>query len=156
MLAVRTIRTQADIAKVQGLSIARMSHIMALLRLDDSLQIEVIAGHHGSVSEIVLRCFACFRTKTMQRRAIIEHAKKVGTSELGWPAQRLQQHITVDATVRLVPKLAAQPMLSIYSVRVDTSYEDALVYLTVSFEFEENEWSERRRRAGGWIRRAAS
>jgi len=45
-------------------------------------------------------------------------------------------------------KLAAQPMLSIYSVRVDTSYEDAHEHLTLSFDFDENEWSERRKDDG--------
>ena len=42
MLAARTFRTQADIAKDQGFSVVRMSQIMALLRLHDSLQSEVI------------------------------------------------------------------------------------------------------------------
>ena len=79
-----------------------MSPIMAPLRLDDSLQNEVIAGHYGSVSEIVLRSFACLRTKTMQRRALVEHPKQMGPSKLGQPAQRLDEHTTVEATVRLV------------------------------------------------------
>jgi len=42
MLAARTFRTQAGIAKDQGFSVAAMSQIMALLRLHDSLQSEVI------------------------------------------------------------------------------------------------------------------
>jgi len=197
MLAAKTFRTQADIAKDQGFSVARMTQIMALLRLDDALQNEVIAGHYGSVSEIVLRRFAGLRTKTMQR-GLIEHAKQMGASELGQSAQRLQEHTTVDATVRLVlyfnphmfaemrataerhrreietylrdlnarlrcknsrttresvfsditAKLAAQSMLSIYSVHVDTSFEDGHEHLTVALEFDENEWGERRKDDG--------
>jgi len=48
----------------------------------------------------------------------------------------------------ITAKLAAQSMLSIYSVRIDTSFEDGHEHLTVSLEFDENEWSERRKADG--------
>jgi len=59
-----------------------MSQIMGLPRLDEALQNDVIVGHDNCVSEIVLRRFAGLRTKTLQRRAPIEHAKQVRASEL--------------------------------------------------------------------------
>jgi len=48
----------------------------------------------------------------------------------------------------IAAELAAQSKLSIYSVRADTSFEDEHEHLTVSPEFDANEWSERRKDDG--------
>jgi len=73
-----------------------MPLIITPLRLDDSLLTKVTTDHDGSVSKLVLHCFACLRTKPMQRRAIIEHAKRTGPCERGRQAQRIQEHTSVE------------------------------------------------------------
>jgi len=48
----------------------------------------------------------------------------------------------------ITAKIAEQSMLAIYSVPVDTSFEDGHEHLTVSLEFDENDCGERRKDDG--------
>ena len=74
LLAERQYGSQAELARQQGVSRARMSQVMALLRLDEELQRQVLAGRYGSISEVKLRQIAKLRTKAAQRRALADHS----------------------------------------------------------------------------------
>ncbi len=97
LLDDKTFATQADIARQQGVSRARMTQIMNLLRLDESLQKEVLAGNYGYISDRSLRTIATLRSKATQKRALLEHA---GSTRPVDPSRkpRFEQRSTLDAS----------------------------------------------------------
>ncbi len=74
LVAERQYGSQSELARQQGVSRARMSQVMALLRLDDGLQRQVLAGRYGAISEVKLRQIAKLRTKAAQRRSLADHS----------------------------------------------------------------------------------
>jgi len=101
-LASKTFRTQSEIATHKGITRARMAQVMALLRLDDVLQKEVIAGNYGYISEVTLRDIARLRPKAAQRRALVDHAKHAEPRAKNGGRMRFQRSTTIDTQVRLV------------------------------------------------------
>ena len=65
--------SRSEIAAAQGISRARMTQIMNLLRLDETLQHEVLAGCFGYIPDRTLRRIANMGGKAQQRRALEEH-----------------------------------------------------------------------------------
>ncbi len=65
--------SRSEIAAAQGISRARMTQIMNLLRLDETLQHEVLAGCFGYIPDRTLRRIANLGGKAQQRRALEEH-----------------------------------------------------------------------------------
>jgi len=94
--------TRAAIAEHQGVSQARMSQIMMLLRIDVALQEEILTGCFGYIPERTLRSIANLRSKAAQRRALVEHgasARPMGSM----PTPRHDHgQKTIDAKLRLV------------------------------------------------------
>ena len=116
-LADKTYRTQADIAKQIGVTPARMSQLMGLLRLDEALQNKVLAGECGNIGEALLRDIARRRTKAEQRRAFAELIKPKDANDSNQRPQKRQRSGTAvekaagkaDACVRRI--LYFNPML---------------------------------------------
>lgn len=98
----KTFATQAEIAKRKGVSRARMTQIMNLLRLDNTLQKEVLAGNYGYLPSRTLRTIANIRGKDAQRRALQEHAVSARETESQSKPKRFQQTSTVEASLRLI------------------------------------------------------
>ncbi len=76
LLEEKVFPTQTKIAAHLGVTRARMSQIMTLLRLNEVLQQEVMAGYYGYISEVKLRNIAKLRGKAQQKRALKEHAEQ--------------------------------------------------------------------------------
>jgi hypothetical protein len=66
----KTFATQSQIAASLGLTRARLTQIMTMVRLDDELQIEVLKGTFGEIPERTLRAIAATTGKERQRRAL--------------------------------------------------------------------------------------
>ena len=98
----RTFATQSEIAKHQGVSRARMTQIMTLVRLDEALQKEVLAGNYGYIADRILRAIASLRNKAAQRRALVEHGVSARPMDPTHKPKRFQQQSTLDASLRLV------------------------------------------------------
>ena len=73
-LDAKVCLTQSEIAKTLGVTRARMTQVMHLLGLDETLQKEVISGGYGLISDRSLRGIAQLRGKDVQRRALVEYA----------------------------------------------------------------------------------
>lgn len=98
----KTFKTQSEIAKHLGVTRARMTQIMTLLRLDETLQKEVLAGNYGYVADRTLRAIASLRSKAAQRRALTEHGASARPMDPSQKPKRFQQKSTLDASLRLV------------------------------------------------------
>ena len=94
--------SQVKIAAQLGVTRARMSQIMSLLRLDEELQREVLAGYHGHISEVKLRDIARLRGKAQQKRALKAHAKEAHSMGDVVPARIPRRKHTVNARLRCV------------------------------------------------------
>jgi len=66
--------SRAALAEHLGMSRVRITHIMTLLRLDERLQEEVLAGVFGHLPDRRLRRIARLGGRAAQRRALEEHA----------------------------------------------------------------------------------
>lgn len=98
----KTFKTQSEIAKHLGVTRARMTQVMTLLRLDETLQKEVLAGNYGYVADRTLRAIASLRSKAAQRRALTEHGASARPMDPSQKPKRFQQKSTLDASLRLV------------------------------------------------------
>lgn len=96
----KTFKTQLEIAKNLGVTRNRMTQIMTLLRLDETLQKQVLSGNYGPIDEHELRAIAKLRTKQAQRRALLNHAAT--THPMGPLPRRFQRNKELDATLRLI------------------------------------------------------
>ena len=98
----KTFKTQSEIAKHLGVTRARMTQLMTLLRLDEALQKEVLAGNYGYVADRTLRAIASLRSKAAQRRALVEHGQSARPMDPAHEPKRFQHKSTLDASLRLV------------------------------------------------------
>jgi hypothetical protein len=98
----KTFKTQSEIAKHLGVTRARMTQIMTLIRLDEALQKEVLAGNYGYIADRTLRAIASLRSKAAQRRALVEHGQSARPMDPSQMPKRFQQKSTLDASLRLV------------------------------------------------------
>lgn len=98
----RTFATQSEIAKHQGVTRARMTQIMTLVRLDEALQKEVLAGNYGYIADRTLRAIASLRNKAAQRRALVEHGASARPMDPTHKPKRFQHNSTLDVSLRLV------------------------------------------------------
>ncbi len=94
--------TQAEIARHEGVSRARMSQIMMLLRLHETLQQEVLAGLYGIIADRTLRKIAQLRSRAAQRRALSEHGASARPVDGGRPRSRPRRTSVLDARLRRV------------------------------------------------------
>jgi ParB-like chromosome segregation protein Spo0J len=98
----KAFKTQSEIAKHLGVTRARMTQIMTLLRLDEALQKEVLAGTYGYIADRTLRAIATLRSKAAQRRALVEHGASSRPMDGSNKPQRFQHKSTLDVSLRLV------------------------------------------------------
>lgn len=98
----KTFATQSAIAKHLGVTRARMTQIMTLLRLDEVLQKEVLAGNYGYIADRTLRTIASLRSKVAQRRALVEHGASARPMGPAQKPRRFRHRSTLDASLRLV------------------------------------------------------
>lgn len=70
MLEQKQIRNKAKLAEEQGLSRARVTQLLNLLKLDEQLQQKVLRGDYGYVSERHLRQAAQVRSVSSQRKLL--------------------------------------------------------------------------------------
>lgn len=98
----KTFKTQSEIAKHRGVTRARMTQIMTLIRLDEALQKEVLAGNYGYVADRTLRTIASLRSKAAQRRALVEHGASARPMDPSHKPQRFLHKSTINASLRLV------------------------------------------------------
>ena len=84
------------------MSRARVTQIMNLLRLDEALQREVLAGRFGFIPDRRLRAIAVLKGKAAQRRALEEHALTARPMAGSSTPPRPRQIGKLDATLRLV------------------------------------------------------
>jgi hypothetical protein len=70
----KEIPSRAALAEHLGMSRVRITHIMTLLRLDEKLQQEVLAGVFGHIPDRTLRRIARLPSRAQQRHALEEHA----------------------------------------------------------------------------------
>ncbi len=101
-LEAKTFKTQSEIAKRLGVTRARLNQVMTLLRLDEPLQKEVLAGNYGYVADRTLRAIAGLRSKAEQRRALAKHGASARPMDATQKPKRFQQKRTLDASLRLV------------------------------------------------------
>ena len=101
-LANKTFATQSEIAKRLGVTRARMTQIMNLLRLHETLQKEVLAGNYGYIADRRLRTIAALRSKAAQRRALVEHAISARPMGATDKPKHIKQATSLEATLRLV------------------------------------------------------
>ena len=102
LLDEKVYSSRAEAAKTQGVSRARMTQIMNLLRLDEALQWDVLSGRFGYIPDRILRKIANLGGKAQQRCALEEHATTAramaGTDDPPKPRKVGRQ----EATLRLV------------------------------------------------------
>jgi len=103
--------TQAEIARHEGVSRARMSQIMMLLRLDERLQQEVLAGSYGIIADRTLRKIVRLRSKAAQRRALEEHAASAQPVDGPRPSRRPRRTSVVEARLRRVLSFNPQMLI---------------------------------------------
>lgn len=101
LLDQKTFATRAAIARHLGVTRARMTQVMMLLRLDEALQRQVLAGAYGYVPDRTLRAIASLRGKAAQRRALAEHAQSARPM-VGHKPERARQTSILETRVRLV------------------------------------------------------
>jgi transposase len=101
-LEEKVFGTQAEIARREGVSRARMSQVMMLLRLDEALQQEVLSGSYGVIADRTLRSIAKLRSKAAQRRALVEHGVSAEFASGARPARRPRRASVVEARLRRV------------------------------------------------------
>ena len=101
MLDDKVFGTRAEIARHEGVSRARLSQVMGLLRLDAELQQEVLTGVYGVVADRTLRKIAQLRSKAAQRRALSEHATSAAPAQNARPVRRRRPSV-VEARLRRV------------------------------------------------------
>ena len=101
-LADKVFSTRAQIAKKLGVSRARITQVMNLLRLDEALQQEVLAGHFGYIPDQTLRAIAKLKGKAVQRRALVEHAATARPMGGKGPAPRPRKVGRLCTKLRLV------------------------------------------------------
>ena len=79
----KTFTTQSQIASSLGLTRARLTQIMTMLRLDEGLQIEVLRGRFGEIPAGTLRTIANLVGRERQRRALedLNNAKVARASD---------------------------------------------------------------------------
>ena len=94
--------SRARLAASLGVSRARMTQIMNLLRLDQSLQEDVLAGCFGFIPDRQLRNFAALKGKVVQQRALSEHALTARPMAGSDKPERPRRIGKIDATFRLV------------------------------------------------------
>jgi transposase len=98
----KSFKTQSEIARHVGVTRARMTQIMTLLRLDETLQKEVLASNYGYIADRTLRAIANLRSKAAQRRALEEHGESARPMDPSQNPKRFQHTSMVDASLRLV------------------------------------------------------
>jgi len=101
-LADKVYPTQAKIAAEIGVTSARMSQVMSLLRLDEELQREVLAGYYGHIPESKLRDIARLRGKAQQKRALKAHAEEAQSMGGVAPERLPRRKQMIEARLRLV------------------------------------------------------
>lgn len=69
-------RNRAELAKQEGLTRARVTQIMNLLKLDARLQERLLRGEFGYAPERLLRQCIRYRSEAKQRRLLEEHAQQ--------------------------------------------------------------------------------
>jgi len=94
--------SQAEIARHEEMSRARMSQIMLLLRLDEALQQEVLCGTYGIIADRTLRKVAQLRSKAAQRRALREHGVSAQSVSVARAFAQPRRTSVVDAQLRRV------------------------------------------------------
>lgn len=98
----KVFATQAQIARHFDVTRARLTQIMMLLRLDETLQKEVLAGNYGHVPDLTLRAIAALKGKAAQRRALAEHGQNAKPLDTAHKPRRFQHKSVLDARLRLV------------------------------------------------------
>ena len=96
----KEIASRAALAEHLGMSRVRVTHIMTLLRLDEQLQEETLAGVFGHIPDRSLRRIARLPTRSRQRRALEEHAA-TARDAAGASEEKLRRRRTGRQTVRL-------------------------------------------------------
>jgi len=74
----REVKNQAALAAREGLTRARISQMMSLLKLNADVQERVLAGEYGPIPERALKACLQLPTGPMQRRLLEEEAKALG------------------------------------------------------------------------------
>ncbi len=97
-LDAKVFRTQSEIAKSLGISRARITQIMSLLRLDDGLQDDVLTGRYQPPPDHKLRKIAMMTGRAAQKRALDEQAD----AEAKTPAPKRKRKQKVSVKIRLV------------------------------------------------------
>jgi len=98
----KTFKTQSEIAKHLGVTRARMTQLMTLLRLDEALQKEVLAGNYGYVADRMLRAIVSLRSKAAQRRALVAHGASARPMDPSHKPRRFQHKSALDVSLRRV------------------------------------------------------
>ncbi len=83
MLRCGEVKHRAALAKATGLSRARVTEILNLLRLDPELQEEVLAGRYGSISDHPMRAVVKLKGAAAQRAALEEYARRQAANPTG-------------------------------------------------------------------------
>ena len=98
----KVFSTRAQLAKKLGVSRPRITQVMNLLRLDEALQQEVLAGHFGYIPDQTLRAIAKLKGEAAQRRALVEHAATARPMGGKAPAPRPRKVGRLSTKLRLV------------------------------------------------------
>lgn len=101
-LVERRVATQADIARREGVTRARLTQIMMLLRIDERLQEEVLCGTYGVIADRTLRKVAQLRSKAAQRRALEEHGASAQAAAAQGSSRRPRRRRVIEARLRRV------------------------------------------------------
>ena len=98
----KEFRSQAELARKEGLVRARVSQIMNHLRLSEELQEGVLRGEFGYVPERLVRECIRYRSEAEQRRLLREHAAATGRVRHTGPGRPPRRVGREKVRVRLV------------------------------------------------------
>jgi transposase len=128
----KEIPSRAALAEHLGMSRVRVTHIMTLLRLDERLQEEVLAGVYGHIPDRTLRGIARLTSPARQRRALEEHVATArearGASERALRRRRSgRQTVRLRAVAYFNPRMFVdQRALALNHLRLAEDYVAAL------------------------------
>lgn len=103
----RQYRHRSDLARKEGMTRARVTQIMNTLRLDPTLQEQLLAGDFGYVPERLLRQCAQCDTEAQQRALLEENARIMRpTRRPGLPPRRVgHQKVSLRLVAYFVPHM---------------------------------------------------
>jgi transposase len=102
VLETKVVKDQAALARMTGVSRARVTEIMNLLKLDEEIQREVLAGAFGDISEHTMREVVKCASATEQREFLLKYMQQQGETPSVHPMRPRKMRITKTQKLRRV------------------------------------------------------